>query len=263
MNGTINDNELNARLRLALKNFRHTDRLRQEFNKRIQAELTYHSTAIEGSTLTQAEVKATIDGAVIPGKPTLHWQMVKDHHEALLFVTDHAFPGQRLTVDFIKSVAAKVMSTTGATHNTILGNYDESIGELRLNNVHSDGQYFLNYAKVPEALIDFTIQIEQELKEAKPLADQTPTSISNIAWRAHYQLAKIHPFGDGNGRTARLIMNYILLRFDLPPCNVFMGERSEYISTLRSSQDHNQDNQQFMAFMFGQYFKTLEHYSKV
>lgn len=257
MASSLIDNELNAHLRLVLKSFYGNENALRDFSKRIQAELTYHSTAIEGSTLSLAEAIEAIEGRPISTMPEVHCKMVSDHHKALLFVMEHSFPAPRLTTDFIKRIGAMVMQTTGSAHHTALGGYDESAGDLRLNNVHADGQYFLSYAKVPQALANFVNELEEDLKYEPSRKDLHPTSLLQIAWNAHYQLVKIHPFGDGNGRTARLIMNYILSRMGLPPCIVFIEDRDQYIGVLRLSHGHTEMTPEFREFMYQQYFKTL------
>lgn len=259
MTSTINDNELNARLRLLLKNFSNNDGLRQGFSKQIQAALTYHSTAIEGSTLTLDEVKQVVDEGKdnIPGKPHLHSLMVRDHHQALSLVESALLrPDHRLTVEFIMSIAACVMHNTGAVHKTILGEFDEARGQLRLHNVQADGQYFLGYDKVVSALHAHVLKTENVLKELRAGKDHHPTSILKAVWKAHYDFLSIHPFGDGNGRTARLIMNYLLARLDFPPCIVHVEDRELYIFSLVRAHK-TADDAGLLNFLNNQYFKSL------
>lgn len=253
---TLKDKELNARLQVVLKNFRCNESTRKVFSKRIYAELTYHSTAIEGSTLTLDEVKSILEGkGDVPDKPELHSWMVRDHHDALMFVENSVRHDHRLTVNFISAIGAHVMRTTGSAYKTVLGEYDESKGDLRLNNVSADGHYFINYDNVPAALQAFVLTTENDLKEAISRKDSSITALLNVAWKAHYEFLKIHPFGDGNGRTARLLMAYVLMRLDMPICLVCIEDRAEYISILRS--ETNQSIQLFSNFMTHQYFKTL------
>lgn len=261
---SLDDKELNARLRLMLRNFRQNEGLRQDFSIRFPAELTYHSTAIEGSTLTLDEVRAVVGtNQPIPGKPDLHCLMVRDYYEALLFVVQYVRHDHRLTVDFICAIASRVMRRTGSLHKTVLGEFDEAKGQLRLQNVQADGQYFLGYDKVVSALHAYVIKTESLLKELNTEKDHHPTSILKAVWEAHYDFLSIHPFGDGNGRTARLIMNYLLVRLDLPPCNVFIEDRAEYISTLRQARDGSQLSKEFIDFMYSQYFKTVGYASMI
>lgn len=253
----LDEKELDARLRLMLRNFRRNERLRQAFSNRFPAELTYHSTAIEGSTLTLDEVRAVVvTNQRISGKPDLHCLMVGDYYEALLFVAQSVRHDHRLTVDFICAIASRVMRRTGSLHKTVLGEFDEAKGQLRLHNVQADGQYFLGYDKVVSALHAYVIKTESLLKEASTEKDHHPTSILKAVWKAHYDFLSIHPFGDGNGRTARLIMDYILFRLDFPPCIVHVEDRELYISSLRRAHQTG-DCKSLTSFMNSQYFKSL------
>lgn len=255
------DKELNARLRLMLRNFRQNEGLRQAFSNRFPAELTYHSTAIEGSTLTLDEVRAVVGtNQRIPGKPDLHWLMVKDYYEALLFVGQSVRHDHRLTVDFICEIASRVMHSTGSLHKTILGEFDEAKGQLRLHNVQADGQYFLGYDKVVSALHEYVLKTESLLKEVSAEKDHHPTSILKVFWKAHYDFLSIHPFGDGNGRTARLIMDYLFARVGFPPCIVHVEDRELYISSLRKAHQTG-DYKSLTSFMNNQYLKSLAFYS--
>lgn len=258
---SLDDKELNARLRLMLRNFRQNEGLRHAFSNRFPAELTYHSTAIEGSTLTLDEVRAVAgNNQRIPGKPDLHCLMVRDYYEALLFVGQSVRHEHRLTVDFICEIASRVMRNTGSLHKTILGEFDEAKGQLRLHNVQADRQYFLGYDKVVSALHAHVLKTESLLKEVNAEKDHHPTSILKAVWKAHYDFLRIHPFGDGNGRTARLLSNYLLDRLNFPPCIVHMEDRSSYISSLKNVHETG-DLNPFIKFMHGQYFKVMGRFA--
>ena len=77
-----------------------------------------------------------------------------------------------------------------------------------------------------------------------------------LSFNAHLNLVTIHPWVDGNGRTARLLMNYIQFCYNLFPAKIFKEDREEYISALRQSQEE-EVNQPFLDFMAGQLRKTL------
>jgi Fic family protein len=75
-------------------------------------------------------------------------------------------------------------------------------------------------------------------------------------------LVSIHPFGDGNGRISRLLMNYILAYFDLPLTIVFKEDRIKYIDALEASRNNEQITI-FFKFMFAQYKKFIKKELKI
>ena len=77
-----------------------------------------------------------------------------------------------------------------------------------------------------------------------------------LSFNAHLNLVTIHPWVDGNGRTARLLMNYIQFCYNLFPTKIFKEDREEYISALRLSQE-DEVNQPFLDFMAGQLKKSI------
>ena len=76
---------------------------------------------------------------------------------------------------------------------------------------------------------------------------------------AHYRLVAIHPFGDGNGRTARLLMNLLLLRQGYPPVAVRPEDRKTYLDTLEHASTRD-DTRAFQTFMHQRLDATLTEY---
>lgn len=223
-----------------------------DFDKFNRIAMTFHSTAIEGSTLTPAETEVLLDKALTPkGKPVVHQNMVLDHHKALALTLELAQKKTPISVSLIQQIAAAVMQSTGATHNTPLGTYDVSKGDLRLNNVRAGEQYFVNYDKVPFLVEKLATHLQSHVLQVKSLTDSL-----RLSFEAHFELVSIHPFGDGNGRTSRLLMNFIQHIHKLPLGFVFYEDRTEYIAALMQSRNEK-SLLAFEEFMASQYLKHL------
>lgn len=81
---------------------------------------------------------------------------------------------------------------------------------------------------------------------------------SNLAFHVHFQFVSIHPFGEGNGRTSRLLMNYIQAWYGLPLSIVFKQDRIRYINALEAARIKDTD-EPFFDFMYSQYSKFLKN----
>ncbi|MDR1561731.1 MAG: Fic family protein [Dysgonamonadaceae bacterium] len=215
--------------------------------------ITYHSTAIEGSTLTEGQVYDLLDQDIpAKNKPFSEQQMVIDHQKALIYTLNRANEKQPLTEQLIKEIGGMVIRNTGSIYNTVLGVFDSTKGDYRLVNVHAGARTFPNYSKVPDLMKSFVEATNRRIAEAKTFQQKC-----EAAFYAHFQFVSIHPFADGNGRTSRLIMNYLLAAFDLPVFYVYKSSRISYIQALEKARET--DNlQPFYSFMFGQYKKFLE-----
>jgi Fic family protein len=145
------------------------------------------------------------------------------------------------------------MKSTGTVHNTALGTFDASKGDLRLLNVRAgmSGESYMNYNKVPQYLKNMCIDLSSKINEVK-----TVEEINELAFLAHYQLVTIHPFVDGNGRTSRLLMNYIQSYHSMPMTIVFEEDRQEYIESLIETRKE-ENIQIFLDFMESQHLKFL------
>ncbi len=223
-----------------------------DYDKFNEFAIVHHSTAIEGSTLTENETRLLLDEGLTPkGKPLEHSLMVKDHYAALKFVLTAAKQPITITTGFIQQINASVMKSTGALYNTALGQVDASKGELRKGNVSAGGSYFINYDKVAAYTNQLAASINDKLKAAS-----TDLEKIELSFAAHFDLVSIHPFYDGNGRTSRLLMNYIQALYQLPLAIVFKEDKSEYFTALQQSRKLL-TLKPFFNFMYGQYKQYL------
>jgi len=215
--------------------------------------ITHHSTAIEGSTLTEKQAVNLLEyGKTAGNKPIEHHFMVLDYFNALEFTLNAAKEEKPVTITLVKAIAAKVKTNTGETVNTIIGTYDTAKGDFRLGSVRAGNRTFPDYKKASEMVKKLCDSINKEIKTAKTFEDHC-----NLAFKIHFDFVSIHPFGDGNGRTSRLLMNYIQARFNLPLSIVFKQDRLKYVEALENTRT-KEDITLFYKFMYDQYAKFLK-----
>lgn len=206
-----------------LDGFRLPSVLVKNLDDWLKVELTYSSNAIEGNTLTRIETAEVLErgvAAVIKGKP------LKDQLEAL----NHA-----KALEFIKTLSRILKShqyitekKIKAIHKIILtGINDEWTGKYRETEVFIRG-FNVDLPqphKVPYMMAEF-VQWLQDIQE----------HAVRVAADAHYKFVTIHPFVDGNGRTARLLMNLVLLIHGYPMAIIRNEERTQYFDALNTAQ---------------------------
>jgi Fic family protein len=195
--------------------------------------ITHHSTRIEGSTLTETETSLLLqEGITAKGKPLEQHLMVEDHFNALKTVLDLASKKQKLTPDLLCRIASAVMARTGTIVNAAGGSWDASKGEYRKAAVRSQHQYYVSYDKVPNLVEKLCSQINQRIETVKGTRQ-----ILELAFSAHFDLVQTHPWSDGNGRTSRLLMNFIE-HFHGQPLTIVRSEnKQEYIESILLSKD--------------------------
>ncbi len=215
--------------------------------------ITHHSTFIEGSTLTLTETRLLLEQQLTPkGKPLTHSLMVQNHYEALVYILAEAKEKRSIDVPFIQKINSKILRQTGATYRTVFGDLDSSQGVFRKANVSAGTRYFPNYAKVEK----LTQQLVEKLNTAMQSADNEIDKLI-LSFDAHFDLVSIHPFYDGNGRSSRLLMNFIQAYFELPLAIVFAEDKIEYFDALEATREQ-EDMVYFRNFMFQQYEKYLK-----
>ena len=165
----------------------------------LDLELTYTSNAIEGNALTQIETNLVIEkGITIGGKQLKDHLEAVDHFEAIGYVRDLAARDAPLLEADIRTLHALVMKRSNPD---IAGGYARS---GRTVNTERSRHSFPSPAELPALMADFAAWMGE--------APATPPT----AFAAHHRLVDIHPFADGNGRTARLLMNLLLIKGGYP-----------------------------------------------
>jgi len=213
--------------------------------------ITHHSTQIEGSTLTETETRLLLDEQLTPqGKPLMHSLMVKDHYEALLFTLQQANLKQEISVSLVQAINAHVLKSTGSIYRTLYGDIDSSKGPFRKSNVSAGTRFFVHFEKIETLVVRFCEYLQAKISKAK-----VPEEQLLLSFDAHFDLVTIHPFYDGNGRTARLLMNFIQAYFQLPMAIVFKEEKAAYFEALEEARN-KEDLGYFRSFMLEQY-KTM------
>lgn len=235
-----------------------------EINKQIDYDKLYlysiitHSTAIEGSTITEIENQLLFDEGISSKKPIIEQLMnldLKNAYEQAILISKSK---QEITPKLLCELSSIVMKNTGSTYNTISGKFNSANGDLRLLNVSAGrgGKSYMSWQKVPQKLNDFCNWINEQRNN---LSDKklTNTDKYKLSFEAHYHLVEIHPWADGNGRMSRLIMNLIQYEANLIPSILKKEDKIEYIKSLADAQT-NEDKSIFIQFMLNNHIKNIK-----
>jgi Fic family protein len=185
----------------------------------LNVELTYASNAIEGNTLSRLETALVIEkGITVAGKSLQEHIEAINHKEALNYIRDLAAKGRQITEFDIKGI-----------HQLILkGINDQWAGKYRESEVKIAGSLveLPTAIKVPELMANFVKWLQNQ-------REKHPVRIASVA---HFKFVSIHPFVDGNGRTARLLMNLILIQNGFPLAIIRKEDRLKYLGAIEKGQ---------------------------
>jgi Fic family protein len=176
---------------------------------------TYHSNAIEGNSLTLLETRVVLEGITVGGKLLREHFEAINHRDAIYYVEDVVHKAEPLSEWQIRNL-----------HRLVLKNInDDNAGVYRKVNVAIAGARHRppGLLLVPEQMRDLMRWYDTESADLHPILR---------AARLHVDFVKIHPFVDGNGRTARLLLNLELLKAGYPPIVLPVERRLAYYAAL-------------------------------
>lgn len=187
---------------------------REKELEEISIAFTYNTNAIEGSTITLEEVREIIQKNIAPNKSIRDIRETENHNKVFLEMLKY---GENLTIKLLLN-----------WHQKIFGYSKPDIsGRFRDYSVRIGPYIAPNWQDVENLMNEFTNFIERN-KKMNPV---------ELAGRAHYQFEKIHPFGDGNGRIGRLLMNYILWNSGYPMIIIEYKNRASYYKAFPKDQE--------------------------
>ena len=197
--------------------FKKLDELtKKEILKNYVIEFAYNTTSIEGNTINLEEARNLLNEGITPKDKTLREVYDLQNTEKVLFELLSSKINNELEHNFIIWI-----------HDKLLENIDErksyrttDIRVVRSNFDASPGKYVKT---------DMNLLLKWYGKNKGKLH---PLVLASIF---HHKFEKIHPFMDGNGRTGRMIMNYILLKYNLPPTIIHKKTRNEYLEAMREA----------------------------
>ena len=191
----------------------------------ILVEWIYNSNAIEGSTITLQETRLILEtGLTVGGKSLREHFEVINHKEAIQYVEDLVQNTEPITAFHVRQI-----------HRLILTNIDdENAGSYRKTQVRIAGALIIppESWQITSLLTEWSEWVARGKESNHPVAR---------AAQAHHRLVAIHPFIDGNGRTARLVMNLLLMRRGYPPTVILRTNRRQYYSVLAQADSGKTD----------------------
>ena len=196
-------------------------KLREQF----QIEMTYNSNGIEGNSLTMKETFLVInEGITIKGKPLKDHLEAKDHYAALQYLYELVEKDKKHTVSEL---------LIRHLHQLVVMDTDKDwAGKYRDGNVIIGGAKHTppEAIEIPGKMHDLIVWLKQ---------NKNKLHLIELAAILHHKLVLIHPFFDGNGRTARLAMNLFLMQHGYPLVVILKNDRKKYYRVLAEADKGN------------------------
>lgn len=186
--------------------------------------LTYHSNSIEGSTLTEPDTAAILfDSMALPNKSLTEQLEAKNHQAALNYLFDHIAKKEKVDEALVLKL-----------HSILMNGVRPDAGVYRNHGVRITGVNLptANYMSVPKLISEVVARINEKSKD-----------IVALSASVHSQFEQIHPFGDGNGRVGRLLMNAMLLGANFAPAIIRREQKQLYYAYLFKAQTKEDQSQ--------------------
>jgi Fic family protein len=238
----------------------HEKSLRKErwiaIREKLRADWTYDSNAIEGSSLTRGETLFFLkEGLTVEGKPFKDFLDARNHAEAIDWLYEVVKNDRPITQGLIKEINALLLSGVKFTPAM-----DET-GQ-KVQKPANPGKYKVlpNHVLKTDGTIHFYTDPIHVSDEMEILCRWIDENIENkhplIAGAvAHYNMVRIHPFDDGNGRGARILMNLILIKKGYPVAIIKNENRRKYLASLNRADEGDMDP--FLTLMAGSLIDTV------
>jgi Fic family protein len=206
--------------------------------QKFRLDWDYHSNHLEGNSLTYGETKALIMfGITAQGKPLQDHFEITGHDEAIKWVIDVVKGEYPLTEKFIRELHKLLLKTPHEVNAiTPEGNPTTKrieVGKYKAmpNHVKTITGETFRFA-TPEETPALMQDLIEWYREKKASSD---TNSILLAAEFHYRFIRIHPFDDGNGRIARILMNFILMQYGYPPVIIKTEDKGNYFSALQQA----------------------------
>ena len=215
------------------------DKSKEQLYKWLKSELAYTSNNIEGNTLTRKETRLVIEEDITSSsKPFVHYQEAVNHAKAFDYI-----------IDILKSKTSVTENVVLDIHKKLLSGIDDyNAGFYRNCSVRISGSRVIlpNPMKVPDLMKDFFAKYEKFV------------GVADII-KTHLDFVSIHPFSDGNGRCARLLMNLLLMQNGFCPIIIRPRDRKRYINSIEKAQltGYIEDYMRFMLFRLNSSYITI------
>ncbi len=206
--------------------------------QKFRLDWNYHSNHLEGNTLSYGETKALIlFNITAQGKPLKDHLEITGHNDAVLWVLEIVKDDRPLTENFIRELHKLILKEPYEVDAiTVDGKPTKkkiSVGDYKKqpNHVKTQTGEIFRFASPEETPAKMADLIEWYRKEA----EREGVNPILLAAEFHYKYIRIHPFDDGNGRTARILMNFILLKFGYPPVIIKTEDKANYFAALQQA----------------------------
>lgn len=227
--------------------------------QKFRLDWNYHSNNLEGNSLTYGETKALIMfGLTAQGKPLKDHSEIKGHNDAIYWIEDIVKGERPLTENLIRElhevllvepyeVDAQTPDGQPTKKRIKIGSYKTSPNHVKTRT--GEIFYFATPEETPAEMAGMMAWYNEKIQEA----DVNPIL---LAAEFHYKFIRIHPFDDGNGRTARILMNFILMKYGYPPVIIRTEDKANYFSSLQLADAGN--IQAFIEYIARNLVRSLE-----
>ena len=215
----------------------NNEKSKEQLYKWLKSELAYTSNNIEGNTLTRKETRIVIEEDITSSsKPFVHYQEAVNHAKAFDYIIDVLKSGKTINENIVLDIHKKLLS----------GIDDYNAGFYRNCPVRISGSRVIlpNPMKVPDLMKEFFAKYEHI------------EGVADII-KLHLDFVSIHPFSDGNGRCARLLMNLLLMQNGFCPIIIRPRDRKRYINSIEKAQ-LTEDLTDYMKFMVARLNNSFE-----
>ncbi|MFQ5441084.1 MAG: Fic family protein [Nitrosopumilaceae archaeon] len=213
----------------------------QEKNlKDFSVKFTYNTQRIEGSTLTLKDTRLLLEDGLTPSnRPNRDIKETEIHQKLFLDVMKQK---EDLSLKVVKKWHKKLFLQTKPDIAGLLRDYDVGIGGSK-------------FRPPPHNTVNLLVSGFFKWYNT----NKTKLNPVELAALVHLKFVTIHPFGDGNGRTTRLMINHVLNKFDYPLLDIDYGDKRSYYNALEKSQTKD-DDLPFLKWFMKRYFKTYKNY---
>lgn len=195
------------------------EKLSKEYLDDLMVRFAYHSSALEGNTITLSQTVSIILNDTIPGSVNKReFYEVENHKQAFEYIQHNLLNDEKLSLGIIKEI-----------HNLLLDHLDHNRGNFKNSSNAIVGAEFdtASPEQTPSLMYQWMKNYEYQIENAN-----TEEEKIKIILAKHIEFERIHPFNDGNGRTGRMIILYSFLENNLPPVVISNDLKPKYIQAL-------------------------------